>query len=725
MATRPSFDRAPIYAALFRGTLADGAYEPLVSAPLGVTSSVTVPHGLDREVASALSGLWYCLHLPNVFPELFDLPASVLARVKAADLGHHIVLVPIEAFDTEHVGAQLAQGVPVLAVCQDELLDEAIERCSTLGFALPPTAYSDLSDQSLRSHWEDIYGIVSPDAPYLGPGPRLASRLDLAPSDLPRRWLTRQFGGTADVGDEPSPPELPAGETDAILQALWSQTVLSAVAALEAEGLDPRTAEGRMPEEAMNVARDRLRIPLAVSLPGVAQSYVRKAYDAPLRTRIDNPLPAFDPADVWDSRLDQRNDSLVERATIEFLVTHRAIARGGLGVTLPGVPAEAFGVLVQLEEHFRAWNPRGRAVRSLMARLDALMTSVWSDGVVAAIKRASMLTAFTNFPIGLLRLPGDTSPLAARVPIAYRPLLPLTRALQNELSYIPPVDLSGTLKVLVAECIQPDDKVGAMSRRGWTFACENVGPLADALTVDLVETLSTAELRAAIATHKPDVLVLSAHGSLSSDRHTAGLLVGDELVLGPGLGPLPPVVILSACHVAPRGAGSITITDLLLREGAIAVLGAQVPVDVRRNAMLTVRFLVNIAEVLNGGTGHSNLLEIWHRVQSSNAVNDVLNGGRDLAAWATSPGPSGAPVITEFMTNASVGRLRMGHIYADTETVLAEIAAEQGREGQIRNWFTNPGYVPESLFYVFAGHPERVFLRPFSEAMGIPEEEQL
>ena len=57
---------------------------------------------------------------------------------------------------------------------------------------------------------------------------------------------------------------------------------------------------------------------------------------------------------------------------------------------------------------------------------------------------------------------------------------------------------------------------------------------------------------------------------------------------------MPPVVILSACYVAPRGSGAVSITDLLLREGAVAVLGTQVPVDVYHNAVLMTRFFYYI-----------------------------------------------------------------------------------------------------------------------------------
>ena len=183
-------------------------------------------------------------------------------------------------------------------------------------------------------------------------------------------------------------------------------------------------------------------------------------------------------------------------------------------------------------------------------------------------------------------------------------------------------------------------------------------------------------------------------------------------VLALGLGPLPPVVILSACHVAPRGAGAVTVADLLLREGAVAVLGTQVPVDVAHNAILMGRLFVYVTEVMAQREEHATLLEVWHRVQTSNAINDILNGSNSLHSWGRSMAASGRPVLVEFMSVRSTGQLQMGHIYKDTERVLGAIADDQGEGERVRNWFRSPGYVPESLFYLFIGRPEHIYLRP-------------
>jgi hypothetical protein len=688
-----TLDRTPIYAVLFEGTVDMEPYFPLVAGQYGVRAPGTIPHGLDRDVVAALPGLWYCLHLPNTLFELIDVGASSVVTAQSLDLGHQIVLAPVAAFTADFVGGRLAEGTRVLAVCPDEVLAEATARCADLGFALPPAPYSQLSSESVEAHWRTIFELVETQAPYLGPPPRLSEDLALAPTELPSRWLERRFGDVEEPGER--------DQDAAIHRALDAQLLLRVATQLAEGAFEPDLA----------AAGAEVRPPVSIAAPGVAPTYVKNAYDGELRADRAQDR-STDAADTWTTLSDGWNDAAAELSTIRFMTTHRAIARGGVGIMLPPVPGEAFGLLAQLEALMRA-KPTGKSVARLLDRLADTTAHLWTPAVAGAVARASTLTAFSNFPLGLLRLPGDSAPLAARVPITYRPLLPLTRALQAELTYLPLIDRSGGVRVLVAECIPEADAVGAVSRRGWTeiqaLVAERDG---EEFAFDLVETLSSSALREAIDDHRPDILILSAHGKLSSNGNVAGLLIGEELSLGLGLGPLPPVVILSACHVAPRGAGTVSVADMLLREGAFAVLGTQVPVHVVRNTMLTARFLVNIAETL-AGRGHygENLLQVWRHVQSGNALLDILHGNPALHGFGMSRAPSGLPVLEEFMRIRSVDRLRTGDIYADTEAVLGAIADDMRVGDRVRNWFRNPGYVPESLFYAFTGSPERIHLR--------------
>jgi hypothetical protein len=74
---RAILEKKPLYAVLFTTTDDLEAYEPLILHP-NDQSRVTVPHGLDRNVADALPALWYCLHLPRTFYDLINLHLSFM-----------------------------------------------------------------------------------------------------------------------------------------------------------------------------------------------------------------------------------------------------------------------------------------------------------------------------------------------------------------------------------------------------------------------------------------------------------------------------------------------------------------------------------------------------------------------------------------------------------------------------------------------------------------------
>src|SRR4051812_7241349 len=105
-------ERPLVYAVVFApedGESDPMAYSPFTSEQLGVETDLIIPHGLSRKVASALPGLWYCIHLPNRLTELIDIPAWMLKRAQNLNLGHHILLVPINLFSEEYC-AQFLNG---------------------------------------------------------------------------------------------------------------------------------------------------------------------------------------------------------------------------------------------------------------------------------------------------------------------------------------------------------------------------------------------------------------------------------------------------------------------------------------------------------------------------------------------------------------------------------------------------------------------------------------
>jgi hypothetical protein len=98
-------------------------------------------------------------------------------------------------------------------------------------------------------------------------------------------------------------------------------------------------------------------------------------------------------------------------------------------------------------------------------------------------------------------------------------------------------------------------------------------------------------------------------------------------------------------------------------------------------------------EVLAAREPHTSVLQVWHRVQTSNAINDFLSGSDALHRWGASRAASGLPVIKEFMSVRSTGAIQLGHTYRDTENILLTIADEQGDGARIRQLLRAPGYV--------------------------------
>jgi len=231
-----------------------------------------------------------------------------------------------------------------------------------------------------------------------------------------------------------------------------------------------------------------------------------------------------------------------------------------------------------------------------------------------------------------------------------------------------------------------------MSRKGWQVA-KKTTTQSDRIQWVFSEASCLKELRAILAEHKSHILVLSAHGHFDRKSNCSGFICGNELILDQELGELPPVTILSSCQIWPRGSGTVSVADVMVRQGAVAIIGTLIPIKVRRNALLMTRFFVNIVATLKGEFPMRTIEDVWHYTVTSNAVNDILDGNMSLSNWAHE-GDYEQTVIYEFMQKRSVGRLRKGHIYKDSEEILLEIARERGIESTFRAWMRFPGYIP-------------------------------
>jgi hypothetical protein len=684
----------------------DDEYEPISHEfTAGTDDSATT---FDSELVPILPAIWYALHLPSTRIDAVDIPVMVGIREQLREKRRHLIL-PVAADALQHplmLAALTQYGEPMLIISDDDSFEAATAASRNGRFVLPPVRVSDLNEDTLQQHWQmisDHWNADWPEGVELDPmppswSPTIASN----GSAVPLRRLLKSIG-RLDATVRTHDQEPYTGAVD-LLQ--W-RAYLDALSGMEERGLSMAEAE-LVADAAISEAGRRLKVPLTLGLPGVAPRYRRLvgrlAQEATATTPDEQPQiqpnpTSTEPGDPPD--------------VLRLMVAHNAAGDNSVGiVSADPVPDAAFVALADLERYWVDSTRTRTGIKPatearLRARLDEAMRPFWSDRMISVIRTASQIDAFTNFPIGLLRLPEHTAPLAALVPIAYRPINPLTRAFQLEFTPDHSVDFSNGMRVLVIECIPDTDPVGVISRGVWTFASQELTDPTRAVYVDIVDVADKAGVADALATNRPDVVILSAHGVYDADANMAGLAIGDEVSLGDDLGPMPPVVILSSCHSGPRGAGPVAVADLLLRAGARAVLSTLVPVGVLHNSTFMTRLLVYMSESIGGSETHTTLLDLWHRVQTNTVIVDILYGNPRLLEWGHSDS-KGTPPIVQFMSGRSAGRLRPWHLYQDAEAVLLDIAAERGERETVQGWLRAPGYVPESMMYTIVGDPSSV-----------------
>lgn len=641
----------------------------------------------DEELLPALIGIRYAMHLPKTRFETLDLPLAYIQETQQDSPKVSILLAPTELLALDDRLEALAQLYDLaIIICSPEGLGLAREASRKFSFTLPPVTFDQLSQSSLNRHWLDLTDQWKDEWPEGAALDSSAPAWTEAPlaggSDLSYKRLGRLMGHPH--AQQENYDDFAAGALD----LLTLKTRLRAFVELETAKFDMKDLATLLSQTEQKLA-PTMSARLCLAAPGVAPRYRRKMTANAIAPSGDG---------IWDR--DQEE-------VFGLLVAHDATAADSMGAILPTLDDELFHRLAALEKHWIE-GPRPASVKALLRKLNTAAASLWDGSLPTVLARASSIHLFTNFPLGLLTLPGDTAPLATITPISYRPINPLTRALQIELIPDGEVLLDGKLRVLIAECIPIDDPVGAASRRAWDFTTTALS--SENIQLEVRETLTANALREAVADVGPSVLVISAHGFQRPDANIAGLLIGDEPVIGLELGEMPPLVILSACHTGPRGGGVVAISDMIIASGATAVLSTLVPVDVFHNSTFMMRFLLYLSMAAVGEEAELNVLAVWHRVQANSVIQDIAYGSEQLMEWAHSKVGDTSP-IEEFMSSASRGRLRRGHSYEDAETVICEIADRRGDGQKVRAWLQNPGYLPETLMYTLVGYPELIRLR--------------
>lgn len=683
-----------LYLILFDDSSGTHEQIPVVSSEEAISSNTTLPHGFDLELVPILPAIDYCLQLPRSLGDTIDWSATLLHKFRNLDISHNVMIAPASWLDNEMLLSGLAVRPPTLIICSRDSESRARVLAEKTMPPLGVVVLDELNDELRAHHWKVLMQLplaltAIGGSSYIRievPPPKLPKELadyNVLPSILDAHQLKRTDGI----------PFHELGETrNAQMFRLHVRSMIYAIAEMERRQLSKEEATREVYESIISEIKKEIQLPVAIGLPGVPRKYQQMAYGKKFKPSSD--------------------DLELERKVIQQCVAHRAVATSGFGIMAKDVPDEAFQALASIEKLVIA-SPTINS-KEVWRQLDLIsrrLQEVIGEESLKMMYRANRVHAFTNFPIGLMRLPGHSSPLLCVSPVSIRPVLPLTRTLQMEMGQLPIKFLKKQLRVLVAECLEQNDEIRKHSDISWSAVKEVVEAIPGA-TCTIREFKDPQSLAFDLTEKQYDVLIISAHGVYDPGRSAAGLKFSTGVSLGLEFERVPPLVILSACHSSPRGVAAVNIGDMLLRHGALAVLGTLIPVDVRRNATLMARLFANIKAAIEGVMPFRTFEDVWTFVVASNAFNEIMSTttGLNAAMGAGSHAGFKGSFFEEFMMRRSPGRLTRGHVYKNTEEVLLEIASERGFAHQLRPVIESRSYFPESLFYTMIGRPDRIVL---------------
>ncbi|KXI32564.1 MULTISPECIES: CHAT domain-containing protein [Bacillus] len=667
------------YYVIFNAEKPSEEYLPITDRPFTKFYEGAI-HGFDPELESVLPAIEYCLHLPRNGLDTLDLPPIVIE--KGYEVPHSIILIPSYNLSEVVKSPMVVQYPPTLFISEDNFIESARKLTAGCETLLGHIKITDLSNESLSYHWETITKSMDKldnNKKALNSKAKLLSCK--AKSTIPLFYNANQLDAFDNIFESIKRNDF--SKESVFFQTIQLNSHINAIAYFEKEKNYSPSEEEFL--EVLYKQMSLASIPIIITLTGIANRHR--------------------PRNGKDNKLEN-----TEKNVVDLLGIHRATARNGYWLDSGYLPKEIFIELNQLEKHCQEINISNKYVWNSMKRIGRILSSHLGEEGLKILSRASHITAFTDFPIGIAVLPGYDDPLCCIKSISYKSLTPLTRALQMELPRVGEIYIGKGFKVVIAECLLPDDPIKNVSDNAWKMAVEMLNSNQN-VEVSYSEIGNVSELKKFLTENfDADILIISAHGYYDDKHNLSGLWIGSEVWFAADNEiVVPPIVILSACHVAPRGAGAVTVADLLHRNGAKAILGTLIPVNVFRNALLTIRLFVYICEALNGRGNFRTLSDAWKWVVSSNAVNEVLASSKTLQKWVQSK-ENGHSILEDFYLERSKGRLRTGFFYTDTISILGEMAKESGIENEFESLISSQGVFPESSFYIWSGSPENVIL---------------
>ena len=647
-------------------------------------------HLFDDMLIPIIPAVEYCLHMPRTEMDTYDVDTRVLDI--AYDVSHNLCIIPDTTPTIEQIMPQFT-----FVIYADNCLESVKKAAQSCKNELASMPVSDLSQESLKKHWDalfnkrtiqDVERLKDIEKQFLLSGDRQLI--------LPALATARQYGKVDDIYNKVF-NSVNIFETcaDVIRNQLVHHNALMACSGFS--GTDGNVFR-KMFSEGEKKAEKTTRLNVVITMPGVP--------------RKQNKLGGLN-----------RELPVDEMKIIRLLALHRAIAKGALIIELPLVGDALFDKLNELEINCKQ-GTNNKYVKRTLRNIGKLFEEKLTKEQLRAINWAKHITVFSDFPIGLAVIGEADTSLQCYKEISYRPLTPLTRCFQNEMVKHGQFYYGARCKIAFAECV-PDDIQNKWIRAtsaSIIHSLKNFNVNNKKMECVYAETLTIKELKDFISKNSDaDILHISCHGYYDRNKNKAGLMVGQEFWMGDDNDyRVPPVVILSACHVSPRGSGVVNVADMFIRAGAEAVLGTFVPVDAQKNMVLINRLYTYINEAQNGCKMYKTLSEAWSGVVATNAIHEISASSQKFFQWIMGKNHNGELRLMDFSMRRCPGRLRGFSMYKDTIEIVKEMLHEEGMDGKFDNILSQNDYFPESFFYQWIGFPENVFLynEVFDEAIG-------
>lgn len=639
-------------------------------------------HLLDPNLKGILPALEFIMHLPRFSLDLMDLHEEIID--KGHDESHNILIIPDVILPT--IRNQINKMKPSLIIYADDCGNENIKCLEQSVKSNKVVRVSELSDALLMEYWDNKKQELDSIHSTLQDVNKQFWLKGEMISILPALFLARQFYSYSDTLNMVFNSE-DVYEKSIVchLNLLMRQKTLVGLGEKGFSGVIHPSKEDYLRE----YEKQRVRVPeeLVISLPGVPE-HSRK------RMGLSYSIP------------------IEERRAIRIIGIHRAIAKNAPYIEIVKTTNDLFEKMNELETNCVS-GTNNKYVWKCLSDIGKMFEYMLNENEEGCLIRAKHITVFSDFPIGVAVMPGTTVPLQMFKQISYRPLSPLTRCLEHEMVKAPVMYMRRKCRVIFAECIKNthENKFVRLQSDTLYLMIKNMEKRYPNVEVIYRETYTVNNLKDFINSNKESsILYISAHGYYSKERNMAGIMVGEEFWMADENDlKVPGIVLLSACHVSPRGSGAVCIADLFQRLGALAVLGTFIPVNAKRNTILMTRLFTYIFEAQTGNRQYRTLADAWSGIVSTNAIHEILQTSERFEKWMYSENLNGVVRMIDFQLNRCVGRLHAANSYEDTIAIVKEMLMEEGMEGKFDNIMSQKDYFPESIFYQFIGYPENAF----------------